>query len=74
MVLAQMNSVASIVSPSGITITAGPGSMIIARPAARTLKPITATIKRLACPIVLRIKCFTVDPLPKCKILKQLIL
>ena len=53
--LAQTNSVASIASPIGMTTTAGPGSTIMAIPTARTVKPVTTTTRRLACPNVLNI-------------------
>lgn len=55
--LAQMNSVASIASPIGITTNAGPGSTIMAMPAVRIVKPITTTTSRLACPNVLNTRC-----------------
>jgi hypothetical protein len=35
-------------SPSGITITAGPGRTTIAKPISKTVKPITATTARLS--------------------------
>jgi len=53
-----MNSVASIVSPIGMTIIAGPGSTIMATPAARIVKPITIMISRLAWLIFLMMRCF----------------
>jgi len=55
--LAQMNSEASIASPTGITTTAGPGNTIMATPATRIVKPTTNMTKRLACPNVLNTKC-----------------
>ena len=57
--LAQMNSVASIASPIGMTTTAGPGSTIMATPTARIVNPITTMTRRLACPNVLNTKCLT---------------
>jgi len=56
-----MNSVASIARPSGITTTAGPGNTIMATPIIRAVKPATITIRRLAWPYVLMMRCFTIQ-------------
>jgi hypothetical protein len=62
-VRAQMNSVASIARPSGIATTAGPGNTIMATPIIKTVKPATITIRRLARPYVLMMRCFTMQSL-----------
>jgi hypothetical protein len=47
--LAQTNSVARTLKPTGITRTAGPGSTIIAIPSKRTVEPTTITMSLFAC-------------------------
>lgn len=56
--LAQMNSVARIPRPIGITIKAGPGKNTIASPINSNVKPITEITSFLACFIVLPKKSF----------------
>src|SRR3990170_7011960 len=46
---AQINSVARIAKPAGITNIAGPGKAIIARPVMRMVNPITIFMIRFAC-------------------------